>query len=225
MLNAEKNGSSPCHLSLEARLKIARGVARGLTYIHDKKFVHGNVKPSNILLTQEMEPVIADLGISWIINGYKGSGSGRQFGSKRAQCDASQELPISGSPYISALGSANGPTSPYHAPELLKSLKASPKWDVYSFGVILIELLTGKVFLDRELGGQSTPSYGIEDKYWALRMADVAIRADVQGREEAVVGVFKLGFQCANLVPHKRPSMKEALGVLERLPVCSWQMI
>ncbi|KAL8160547.1 hypothetical protein V2J09_002084 [Rumex salicifolius] len=218
----KKNGSSPCHLSLEVRLKIARGVARGLIYIHDKKFVHGNLKPSNILLTQDMEPVIGDLGINWIIHGCKGNGSGRQFGSKRAmvQYDTAQEVSVSGSP----LGSANGPTSPYQAPELLKSLKASPKWDVYSFGVILLELLTGKVFLDKEVG-PGTPSSGFEDKYWALRMADVAIRADVQGKEEAVVGVFKLGFQCASMVPHKRPSMKEALQVLEKVSASSWQMM
>ena len=57
---AGKPGSSPINLGWSARLRIARGVARGLAYLHDKKWVHGNVKPSNILLDADMEPLLAD---------------------------------------------------------------------------------------------------------------------------------------------------------------------
>lgn len=220
----KKNGSTPSHLPLSVRLKIARGVARGLTYIHEKRFVHGNIKPTNILLTPEMEPIISDLGLSWLVygtNSCKGGGSARQFGSKRSY-DGTQELPVSGSPHTgSPYATTNGPgLSPYQAPESLKNLKPSPKWDVYSFGIVLLELLTGKVYLDRELG-QWTPvsGSGLEDKYWVLRIADVALRAEIQGKEEAMMSIFKLGFSCASLVPQKRPSMKETLQVLEKIPL------
>ncbi|XP_057545967.1 probable LRR receptor-like serine/threonine-protein kinase At4g37250 [Amaranthus tricolor] len=219
----KKGGSTPYHLPLEARLRIARGLARGLTYIHEKRYVHANIKPSNILLTNDMEPIISDLGLNWLVygNNNKGSGSARQFGSKRSMgsLDGTQDLSVSGSPnpYINPFGSNNGFGSPYQAPESLKNLKPNPKWDAYSFGIVLLELLTGKVYLDRELGQWTPSNNGVEDRYWVLRMADVALRAEIQGKEEAMMGIFKLGFSCASLIPQKRPSMKEALQILEKI--------
>lgn len=216
-----KIGSSPYHLPFETRLKIAKGVARGLTYIHEKKNVHGNIKPSNILLTPEMEPIISDFGLQWLIYGKhkpKSYGSARHFGSKRSTTSP-HDLHENGSPYIAPAGFV-GCTSPYHAPESLNNLKPNPKWDVYSFGILLLELLTGKVFSDRELS-QWTAGSVAEDPSRVLRMADVAIRGDVVGREEAMLAWFKLGFSCASLVPQKRPCMKDALHVLEKIPCCS----
>ncbi|KAL0356870.1 UNVERIFIED_CONTAM: putative LRR receptor-like serine/threonine-protein kinase [Sesamum calycinum] len=145
-----KIGSSPYHLPLATRIKIAKGVARGLAYIHDKKNVHGNIKPSNILLTPDMEPMVSDFGLHWLIHGKhtrKSDGSARHFGSKRSTDDLYDQS-VNGSPYIAPAGFV-GCTSPYHAPESLNNLKPSPKWDVYSFGILLLELLTGKVFSDR----------------------------------------------------------------------------
>lgn len=211
-------GSSPCHLPWEFRLKIAKGVARGLAHLHEKKHVHGNLKPSNILLGNDMEPKIGDFGLERLVSGdtsYKAGISARNFGSKRstASRDSFQDLTIgpSPSPSPSSLG-----VSPYHAPESLRSLKPNPKWDVYSFGVILLELLTGKVIVLDDL----TQGTGIvvEDKSRALRMADVAIRADVEGKEESLLACFKLGYSCASPIPNKRPAMKEVLQVLEKVP-------
>ncbi|XP_004230741.2 probable LRR receptor-like serine/threonine-protein kinase At4g37250 [Solanum lycopersicum] len=218
-----KVGSSPYHLSYEVRLKIAKGIARGLTYIHEKRQVHGNIKPSNILLTPDMEPIISDIGLHGLMHGKntsKPDNSGRHFGSKRstsASRDGLNDQPVHGSPYIAPAGFVVGCTSPYHAPESLESLKPSPKWDVYSFGIVLLELLTGKVFSDRELSQWTTSSVS-DDMDRVLRMADVAIRADVESREETTVSLFKLGFSCASLNPQKRPTMKDALHVLDKVP-------
>ncbi|KAL5556928.1 hypothetical protein UlMin_039164 [Ulmus minor] len=216
-----KVGSSPCHLPWEARLRIARGVARGLAYLHEKKHVHGNLKPSNILLGSDLEPKVGDFGLEKFFTGdtsNKTWGSARNFGSKRstASRDSFQDfLPgPSPSPSPSAFG-----ISPYIAPEALRSLKPHPKWDVFSFGVILLELLTGKVVVLDESG--QVPVILGEDTNRAVRMADVAIRAELEGKEEALLACFKVGYNCASPAPQKRPSMKEVVQVLEKFPSSS----
>ncbi|KAL8473022.1 hypothetical protein ACS0TY_030024 [Phlomoides rotata] len=221
-----KAGSSPCHLPWEMRLKIAKGVARGLCYIHEKKNVHGNLKPSNILLGWDMEPKIGDFGLQRLVtcdnSSSKPGGSARNFGSKRStdsfQDYASGATP---SPSPSIMG-----ISPYHAPESLRSLKPNAKWDVFSFGVVLLELLTGKVIISDEMGPAlvfaAATTSSDEDKGKVLRMADVAIRADMEEKEEALLALLKLGYGCISPAPHKRPSMKEVLQALERFPSCSF---
>uniref|UniRef100_A0A2N9FES1 non-specific serine/threonine protein kinase n=1 Tax=Fagus sylvatica TaxID=28930 RepID=A0A2N9FES1_FAGSY len=216
-----KVGSSPCHLPWEFRLKIAKGVARGLAYLHEKKHVHGNLKPSNILLGNDMEPKVGDFGLERLVSGdtsYKAGVSARNFGSKRstASRDSFQDIAIgpSPSPSPSSMG-----VSSYHAPESLRSLKPTPKWDVYSFGVILLELLTGKVIVLDDLSQGN--GLLVEDKNRALRMADVAIRADVEGKEEVLLALFKLGYSCVSPIPNKRPPMKEVQQVLEKVPSSS----
>ncbi|XVF17617.1 hypothetical protein REPUB_Repub10bG0138700 [Reevesia pubescens] len=215
-----KVGSSPCHLPWEARLKIAKGVARGLAYLHEKKHVHANLKPSNILLGSDMDPKIGDFGLERLVTGDTSSKVGvsaRNFGSKRstASRDSFQDLAgPSPSPSPSSFG-----VSPYHAPESLRSLKPNPKWDVYAFGVILLELLTGKVIVVDELGQGN--GIVVEDKNKALRMADAAIRGDLEGKEEALLACFKLGYNCASPIPQKRPPMKEALQILDKIPSSS----
>ncbi|KAK8710357.1 hypothetical protein V6N13_145684 [Hibiscus sabdariffa] len=181
-----KAGSSPCHLPWESRLKIAKGVARGLAYLHEKKHVHANLKPSNILLSTDMEPKIGDFGLERLVTGDTSSKVGisaRNFGSKRstASRESFQDLAApSPSPSPSSLG-----VSPYLSPESLRSLKPHPKWDVFAFGVILLELLTGKVVVVDELGQGN--GIVVEDKNKALRMADAAIRGDLEGKEDALL--------------------------------------
>lgn len=97
-----KVGLSPYHLPFGTRIKIARGIAAGLAYIHEKKHVHGNIKPTNILLTPEMEPIISDLGLHKLVYGnqsFKSDGATRHFGSRR--CSTPLDHQIHGSPYVS----------------------------------------------------------------------------------------------------------------------------
>ncbi|KAF3598012.1 hypothetical protein DY000_02024070 [Brassica cretica] len=209
-----KVGSSSCHLPWEARLKIAKGVARGLTYIHDKKHVHGNLKPSNILLGLDMEPKVADFGLEKLLIGdmsYRTGGSAPIFGSKRST--SSHDFGPSPSPSPSSVG------LPYNAPESLRSIKPNPKWDVYSFGVILLELLTGKIVVVDELG--QVNGLVIDDGDRAMRMADAAIRAELEGKEEAVLACLKMGLACASPIPQRRPNIKEALQ--ERVKIRVWE--
>ncbi|KAL4366288.1 hypothetical protein GQ457_05G007370 [Hibiscus cannabinus] len=217
---SRKVGSSPCHLPWETRLKIVKGMARGLAHLHDKKLVHANLKPSNILLGSNMEPKIGDFGLERLVTGNTSTKVGtsvRNFGSMRSTTsrESFQELVgPSPSPSPSSFG-----VSPYLAPESFRSLKPNPKWDVYAFGVILLELVTGKVVVVDELGQGN--GVVVEDQNKALRMADAAIRGDLEGKEDALLACFRLGYNCASPIPQKRPTMKEVLQILDRIPSSS----
>ncbi|KAK6798367.1 hypothetical protein RDI58_006069 [Solanum bulbocastanum] len=221
-----KAGSSPCHVPWEIRLKIAKGVARGLTYIHEKKHVHGNLKPSNILLGADMEPKIGDFGIERLVTGdssHKTYGSARNFGSKRSTASRESFQDFTSGPTPTPSPSALG-ISPYHAPESLRSLKPNPKWDVFSFGVVLLELLTGKVIVSDEMGPASVigaATSAEEERNKVLRLADVAIRADVEGKEDALLALMKVGYSCISPTPQKRPGMREVVQALEKFPTNS----
>ncbi|MED6159211.1 hypothetical protein PIB30_040233 [Stylosanthes scabra] len=220
--------SSPFNLGLEIRLKIAKGVARGLAFIHEKKHVHGNIKPSNILLNSEMEPVISDFGLDRLILNNDNINH-RANGSARNLMQQQQEsATIGSSPYsattttmLGTSSSISGTPMAYQAPESLQNIRPNPKWDVYSFGMVLLELLSGRVITDRELEqwfGVGPGSVEEEKNRVLMRMADLAIKSDVAGREIAILTCFKLGLSCTSVAPHKRPSMKEALHILDKIP-------
>lgn len=217
-----RGSASPSRLSLALRLRIAKGMARGLAYIHEKKQVHGDIKPSRILFNSQMEPIITGFGLDHLIvcnPNQKPTGSGRFLGKQRS--DSSEGLsgyPIVSSSYAVSESSSVSAT-PYQAPEMAKSLKPNPKWDVYSFGMVLLELLAGRVLAEREVSQWVMTTGSVEEeRHRVLRLADVAIRGEVEAKEEAVLALFRLGFRCASFLPQKRPSMKEAVQVLEKIP-------
>ncbi|XP_048140292.1 probable serine/threonine-protein kinase PBL5 [Rhodamnia argentea] len=116
------NGSLDNHLSrnpgrllrLDQRMKIALGAARGLEYLHVNNIIHRNLRPDNILLTHDYEPLLGDFGLEMTL--YEDS-------------DISSETKIG--------------TLPYLAPEYEDSGEVGQKSDCYSFGVILLHLITG----------------------------------------------------------------------------------
>ncbi|KAM7250419.1 hypothetical protein ACFE04_022302 [Oxalis oulophora] len=213
-----KAGSSRNYLPLKTRLKIARGTASGVAYIHEKKYVHGNLKPSNILLTSNMEPIIADFGLDRLI-------LSNNLGNQRTTPIGSLDFTTPTSPYhtLSVASSSSATTSHYQAPESRKNVRPHSKWDVYSFGIITLELFTGRMFTDREMTQWTgmTGSIGEEEKKRVLmRMIDPLMRGDVEGREEEMLAIYQLGLSCTSFMAQKRPSMKDALQILEK--ISSW---
>ncbi|CAL5090432.1 unnamed protein product [Urochloa decumbens] len=221
-----KPGSSPVSLGWGARLRIARGVARGLAYLHDKKWVHGNVKPSNVLLDADMEPLLADLGVDRLL--LRGGGrhrpppppSGRPFGTSKRSAKSLPDLspPLSHPPASPLAGAAAGEDTAahYRAPEAARSAtKATAKWDVYSFGVLVLELVAGRALTGVELCQCAAAA---ADEKALLRLVDPALRGEVEGREEAVATCLRLAAACCAMAPGKRPSMKDALQAIERVP-------
>ncbi|KAL3539087.1 hypothetical protein ACH5RR_002453 [Cinchona calisaya] len=106
-------------LPWEVRFKIAIGVAEALNYLHNEcpnPVIHRDVKSSNILLTDELEPQLSDFGLAI-------------WGPTKASF-------ITDSDVVGTFG--------YLAPEYFMYGKVSDKVDVYSFGVVLLELLSGR---------------------------------------------------------------------------------
>lgn len=77
-----------------------------------------------------------------------------------------------------------------------------------------MEILSGRTVTEREV---SQWSGGGDDEGRMKKMIDSGIRAEIEGKEEAVIGILKLGFNCVCFLPQKRPNMKEAVQVLERI--------
>ncbi|XP_040385134.1 receptor protein kinase-like protein ZAR1 [Oryza brachyantha] len=147
-------GQTP--LSWSTRLKIARGAARGLAYLHEcspRRFVHGEVKPSNILLDADFTPRVADFGLARLLAVAGCAEDSALYSSAAAPPPPPQPSLGTGGgllggavPYTKTAGAASVDRGGgYRAPEArLPGARPAQKWDVFSFGVVLTELLTGR---------------------------------------------------------------------------------
>ncbi|CAI9116629.1 OLC1v1017828C3 [Oldenlandia corymbosa var. corymbosa] len=118
-LDLHLHGSKDRPLEWDLRLKIAIGTARGLRYLHEDCrvgcIIHRDLRPHNILLTHDFEPLVADFGLARLYNEWE-------------LCDEEQ--------VVGTIG--------YLAPEYFSGAKVTEKVDIYSFGLVLLELITGQ---------------------------------------------------------------------------------
>ncbi|KAG6396594.1 hypothetical protein SASPL_142747 [Salvia splendens] len=188
------------------RLKILRGVAKGLVYLHEcspKKYVHGDLKPSNILLDHKMEAKISDFGLGHLAHIAGGVVTEKHHHHQRQGSYLSSEVV---------------PTwASYRAPEAVKVVKASQKWDVFSYGMILLEVVTGRSVVDLVNWVQLC----IEEKSPLSEILDLHLIQENGGRreEEEMIGVLKIAMLCTHCNPDTMPSMRHVSDALERLPL------
>ena len=213
-------------LSWSVRLKIIKGIARGLVYLHEfstKKYVHGDLKPSNVLLGQNMEPHISDFGLGRLAT-IAGESPTRE--SNRSTSEKPRERQQKGEPSSEvATVSSTNLVSYYQAPEALKVLKPSQKWDVYSCGVILLEMITGRSPVvcvgTSEMDLVHWIQLCIEEQRPLVDVLDPYLAPDVDKEEEEIVAVLKIAMACVHSNPERRPTMRHVSDVFNRLVISS----
>ena len=173
-------------------------------------------RPNNVLLGMDMEPYISDFGLGRLasIAGRAPFSQSDRFGIEKAK---SQQPDAPVSPVVSR-------ASCYQAPEALKTLKPSQKWDVYSYGVILLEMITGRspiVLLETmQMDLVQWVQFCIEEKKPSSNVLD-AVLARESGREDEMIAVLKVALCCVQANYERRPSMRHVAETLERLNVSS----
>jgi serine/threonine protein kinase len=222
-----RNGQPSPSLTWSTRIKIAKGAARGLAYLHEcspRKLVHGDVKPSNILLDSSFTPYISDFGLTRLITITAASASSNEPSSSSAAGGF-----LGGAlPYTSIKPSdrSNG----YKAPEArLPGGRPTQKWDVYSFGVVLMELLTGKSPDSSPLSSSSTSTVvvevpdlvkwvrkGFEEETPLSDMVDPMLLQEVHAKQQ-VLSVFHLALACTEGDPEVRPRMKNVSENIDKI--------
>ncbi|WCJ24468.1 Leucine-rich repeat protein kinase family protein [Euphorbia peplus] len=213
-------------LSWSIRLKVIKGIAKGLVYLHEfspKKYVHGDLKPNNILLGHNMEPQISDFGLGRLANiaGASPTLQSSRIGSENPQ---ERQLKAGGSSELATVSSTNLGSNYYQAPEALKVVKPSQKWDVYSFGVILLEMITGRCPLvhvgTSEMDLVNWIQLCIEEQKPLGDVLDPYLGPDVD-KEEEMIAVLKIAMACVSSNPERRPAMRNIADALSRLVISS----
>ncbi|KAI3460098.1 hypothetical protein Pfo_016761 [Paulownia fortunei] len=188
-------------LDWETRYEIALGAAKGLEYLHhgcDRPVIHRDVKSSNILLDEHLKPRIADFGLAKIV-----------------QANSTKES-------TQIIAGTHG----YIAPEYGYTNKVNEKSDLYSFGVVLMELVTGKRPTEPEFGENKDivdwVCSKLKTKESVVSMLDSAIP---EVYRENAIKVLKVAILCTARLPTLRPTMRTVVQMLEEAQPCEFVSI
>eukprot|EP01018_Ginkgo_biloba_P002130 Gb_35286 [translate_table: standard] len=184
------HGSQGEPLDWPARYNIALGVAQGLSYMHHDSsppILHRDVKSNNILLDSDLKAHIADFGLARIVE------------------KLGQEDPMS--VFAGSYG--------YIAPEYAYTLKVNEKSDIYSFGVVLLELVTGKQPNEADFGDHSDIVRWVRNQVHSEQGIQAVLDSQLADshREEMTV-MLRVALLCTSTLPVNRPSMREVVGML-----------
>ncbi|XP_024992763.1 probable LRR receptor-like serine/threonine-protein kinase At5g45780 isoform X2 [Cynara cardunculus var. scolymus] len=179
-------------LDWSRRMHIALGAARGLLYLHEQcnpKIIHRDVKAANILLDENFEAVVGDFGLAKLLD-----------------------------PRDSHVTTAVRGTVGHIAPEYLSTGQSSEKTDVFGFGILLLELITGQKALDAGNGQiQKGMILDLVKTLYEEKRLQVLIDRDLKGcyDQEELEKAVELALLCTRALPTLRPKMSEVLKVLE----------
>ncbi|XP_015893215.4 protein kinase STUNTED [Ziziphus jujuba] len=182
------------HLKWRERMRVAIGVAKALDYLHhscNPPVVHRDVKSSNILLSDSFQPQLSDFGAAMLLH-------------------QSQQASENAKPFT-VVG-----TFGYLAPEYMMYGEVDEKIDVYSYGVVLLELITGKEAVKTDqaiheslvLWARSLLSYGL-----FKRLIDPYLNGDYNKEEMEIMMIASR--LCLVHSSSKRPTIKTILRLFE----------
>ncbi|CAN1842177.1 Serine/threonine-protein kinase BRI1-like 2 [Linum perenne] len=206
-------------LNWEERKKIARGAAKGLCFLHHNcipHIIHRDMKSSNVLLDKEMEARVSDFGMARLISAL--------------------DTHLS----VSTLAGTPG----YVPPEYYQSFRCTAKGDVYSLGVVLLELVTGKRPTDKEdFGDTNLVGWAKmkvrEGKQMDVIDPDLLPKVLIRGKDHAdhneeeekdeeadeevkeMVRYLEITLQCVDDFPSRRPTMLQVVAMLRELNISS----
>ncbi|KAF7804595.1 MDIS1-interacting receptor like kinase 1-like [Senna tora] len=173
-----------------SRYNIALGVAQGLAYLHHDchpPVIHRDIKSNNILLDANLEARIADFGLA--------------------------KMMIHKNETVSMVAGSYG----YIAPEYGYSLKVDEKIDIYSYGVVLLELIIGKRPLDAEFGESVDIVEWIRRKIRDNQSLEEALDPSVGNCshvQEEMLLVLRIALLCTAKHPKDRPTMRDVMMML-----------
>lgn len=177
------------------RVKIALGSAKGLAYLHEDchpKIIHRDIKSANILLDNAFEAQVADFGLAKLTNDANTHVSTRVMG-----------------------------TFGYLAPEYASSGKLTDRSDVFSFGVVLLELITGRKPVDatQPLGDESLVEWARPLLIQALETGDLSELVDPRLEKNYLEGemlrMIEAAAACIRHSAAKRPRMVQVVRALD----------
>ncbi|PQQ03446.1 receptor-like kinase TMK4 [Prunus yedoensis var. nudiflora] len=198
LFNWRENGVPP--LTWRQRITIALDVARGVEYLHGlapQSFIHRNLKPSNILLGDDMRAKVADFGLV-----------------KHAPDANSVETRVSG-------------TFGYLAPEYTATGRVTTRVDIYAFGVVLMQLLSGKKALDDTIPDERSLLVTwfrrfLIKKENIPKAIDETLKNHDEETMECIYKVAELAGHCTAHNPFQRPEMGYVVNILAPL-VRNWK--
>ncbi|XP_009349848.3 LRR receptor-like serine/threonine-protein kinase RGI2 [Pyrus x bretschneideri] len=179
-------------LEWELRYRIVLGAAQGLAYLHHDcvpPIVHRDIKANNILIGPDFEPCIADFGLAKLVD--------------------EGDFARSSNTVAGSYG--------YIAPEYGYMMKITEKSDVYSYGVVVLEVLTGKQPIDPTIPDGLHIVDWVRQKRGGVEVLDQSLLARPESEIEEMLQTLGVALLCINSNPDDRPTMKDVAAMLKEI--------